>query len=125
VARLHNVVMAVEMHAVAGARALDPGDHVPAGIPVAVGGRAMGADQFHGKAPVREARTEKLADFAVVQARGIERGDAHESLRQGDDLVASGLDGRCQCMVLVHVRHTARRLSYGQALPFRSKVPYT
>jgi hypothetical protein len=94
------------------------------GIAVAVGGRAMGADQFHGKAPVREARTEKLADFAVVQARGIERGDAHESLRQGDDLVASGLDGRCQCMVLVHA-DTLRADCYGQALPFRSKVPYT
>jgi hypothetical protein len=65
VAGLDHVVMAVEMHAVAGTRAFDPGDHVPARIPVAVGGRAVGADHLDGEATVRRRapRTSQISRY--------------------------------------------------------------
>jgi hypothetical protein len=125
VAGLDHVVVAVEMHAVARTCAFDPGHHVPARIPVAVGGRAVGADHLDGEATVPEARTEDVADLAVIAARRIERRDADEDLRQRNDLVAAGGHGVDQGVFGVHARHPAPGCRPRQALPFAGELAYS
>ncbi len=92
VADLDHVVMAVEMHAVAGGGAFAARDHVPARMGGAVAGRAFGADQIDGEAVPAEPFGEIFADFQIVAARWVERGDANQVLRQRDKVVAPLVD---------------------------------
>ena len=103
-ADLDHVVMRVEMHAVAGARALDAGDEVPARIGLAVAGRAMGADQFGREAAFGEIGGEKIADLAVIAPRRVQRRNAYQCLRQRDQIIAARVDGGFQASGEVHTQ---------------------
>ncbi len=92
VAHGHDVMVAVEVKAIAGARAFEPADDVPAGMPVAVSGGPFGANVIDLPALRRHPGPDEVADVAVVQARGIERGDSDEPLRQVHQRVAAALD---------------------------------
>ena len=92
VTNLDHVVMAVEMHAIAGARPLDPRKKVPARMLGAVGRRAMGADQFDPVAGGCQVIGEKVANLAVIQPGRVERRDLDKRLGQFDEPVAPSLD---------------------------------
>src|SRR5690606_21082207 len=68
VADLDNIMVGVEMDAVARPRALVPGDEVPARMGGGIARRPFGADEFDGKALPAEPFGEEVADFQVVQA---------------------------------------------------------
>ena len=95
-ANLDHVVMAVEMHAVARTRPLQAGDKVPARIGIAVTRCALGADKLHAEAGRQQPGGQIVADPAVILPRRVQRGNADEILRQADQVLAPGIDGKKQ-----------------------------
>ncbi|MPL95501.1 hypothetical protein SDC9_41672 [bioreactor metagenome] len=91
-ADLDHVVMAVEMHALAGARARAPRDEIPAREVLAIAGRAGGAQQFDGESLPRQSLGQKLADLAVIAPGWVQRRHADQRLRQRNERVAAVLD---------------------------------
>ncbi len=98
-ADLDHVVMAVEMDAVAGAASLAAGDHVPAWMGGRVARRALGPDEVHCKALPAEPFGEIVADFQIVAAGRVERGNADQVLRQHDEIIAPRIDFAAEVMV--------------------------
>lgn len=87
-AHLDHIDMAVEMHALAWRPAVASRHEVPARIPIAVANRALGPYQFGLKPGLQKPSVQKVADFAVVRARRIKRGNADQVLRQADQVIA-------------------------------------
>ena len=95
-ADLDHVVMAVEMHAVTGTRSLQPGDQVPARVCVAVARCALRADEFDAEAGRQQPGCQIVADPAIVLTGRVQCGDADQILRQADQVLAAGIDGKRQ-----------------------------
>ena len=98
---LDHVDVAVEMHARPRARALAAGDEVPARVPVAVAGRALGAHELGPEAERLQPARDELADLAVVLARRVDGRDAHQRLGQRDQRLAPRPDRRAQRLAKV------------------------
>lgn len=84
--------MAVEMDAGARAVALDAGDDIAARIAVAVGDGAFGTNIGDIEPARRQAGADELRTGRVCLAGRVDGGEANKLLRQGDQLIALGVD---------------------------------
>ena len=90
-ADLDHVVMAVEMHAIAGA-VFQPCDQVPARKGIRISRRSMRADHQGGKPGQFQPRRKVVADGAIVLAWRIQGGDTDQVLGQTNKRWATGRD---------------------------------
>ena len=70
-ADFHDVDMAVEVHAISRAPTCATGDDIPAGISLAVAGRAFGAHQFDCETARAQTGGDVLADLAILGTRWV------------------------------------------------------
>ena len=112
-ADFNHIRMAVEMHTIARLRALAAGKNVPTRVFVAVTRRALRPDHLCLKAVAFQAVVQIFADQAIIFARRVQRRDADQILRQGDQVIA--FRGNCVRQGCIHALIVERLRSIGKS----------